>query len=79
MFSFKQARLKAFTLKLAVDFLILMTSAISQTSTVVLDEEQEPSVTENQSSIDGGIPARYNDVVKIILNFINLHMRKYRK
>ena len=46
----------------------IITNPISQTSSVVLDEEQEPSVTENQSSIDGGIPARYNDVVKIILN-----------
>jgi len=46
----------------------IITNPISQSSTVVLDEEQEPSVTENQTSIDGGIPARYNDVVKIILN-----------
>jgi hypothetical protein len=46
----------------------IITNPISQTSTVVLGEEQEPSVSENQSSSDGCIPARYNDVVKIILN-----------
>jgi hypothetical protein len=46
----------------------IITSPISQTSTVVLGEEQEPSVNELQSSSDGRIPARYNDVVKIILN-----------
>ena len=46
----------------------IITNPISQTSTVVLGEEQEPSVSELQSSSDGCIPARYNDVVKIILN-----------
>jgi hypothetical protein len=46
----------------------IITSPISQTSTVVLGQEQEPSVSELQSSSDGSIPARYNDVVKIILN-----------
>jgi len=46
----------------------IITNLISQTSTVVLGEEQEPSVSENQSSIDGCTPARYNDVIKIILN-----------
>jgi hypothetical protein len=46
----------------------IITNPISQTSAVVLGEEQEPSVSENQSSIDGCTPARYNDVIKIILN-----------
>jgi hypothetical protein len=46
----------------------IITSPISQTSTVLLGEEQEPSVTEVQTSSDGCIPAEYNDVVKIILN-----------
>ena len=45
----------------------IITSPISQTSTVVLGQEQEPSVSELQSSSDGRIPARY-DVVKTILN-----------
>jgi hypothetical protein len=46
----------------------IITSPISQTSTVLLVEEQEPSISELQSSSDGHIPAGYNNVVKIMLN-----------
>jgi hypothetical protein len=46
----------------------IITSPISQTSTVLLGEEQEPSVIEVKTSSDGHIPAKYNDMVKIILN-----------
>jgi len=31
----------------------------------LLGEEQEPSITELQTSSDGRIPAEYNDVVKL--------------
>jgi hypothetical protein len=47
----------------------IITSPISQTSTVLLGEEQEPSVTEVQTSSDGCIPAEYNDVVQNYFEF----------
>jgi hypothetical protein len=48
----------------------IISSQISQTSTstVMLPEEQEPSVIEVHAPSDGCIPAEYSDVVKIILN-----------
>ena len=50
----------------------IITSPISQTSTVLLGEEQEPSVIEVQAPSDGCIPAEYNVVVKIILNWMKI-------
>ena len=43
----------------------IITSPISQTPTFLLGEEQEPSITELQTSSDGRIPAECNDVVKL--------------
>jgi hypothetical protein len=50
----------------------IITSPISQTSTVLLGEEEQPSVIEVQTSSDGCIPAEYNVVVKIILNWMKI-------
>jgi hypothetical protein len=46
----------------------IISNPMSQTSTVLLHEEKEPSVVEAQARDDGRSQAEFSDVVKIILH-----------